>query len=324
MLQLYCLFAMKHFSTLAAYCRGINISNPKWADFDLRSFEDNMKTVHHQMPPFKHEFYAIAIKLSGGGTVKVGNFETTESEAVIFFNSPYQILSWDIPPDWKGFYAIFTEDFYRSIIHAATGQTAAKRLTDQFSFLLMDKTIPMDITEADRETFLKIFLDIEKEFRQNTMSSKEIIAHYIHILLLKINRLYQNYQKKDETAPTTQTQRSSDVEVVNRFKSLLELSFRPDKEYRTSTPHQVQHYAQVLNLHPSHFNAIIKRITDIPASEHIQNHIFSLAKSQLTQTTTSVKEIAYGLYYAYPNHFTNFFKKRAKMTPSQYRKSQKQ
>lgn len=281
-----------------------------------------MKSVHHQMPPFKHEFYAIAIKLSGGGTVKVGNFETSEQEAVVFFNSPYQILSWDIPPDWQGYYVIFSEDFYRSIIHSARGTSTAKRLTETFPFLLMDNTIPMEIDAEEQEVFLKIFLDIKQEFDALTLSSKEIIAHYVHILLLKINRLYQKYAK-DVAPVNTQTQRSKDIEIVNRFKNLLEIDFRPGKNYTTSTPHQVQHYAQILNLHPSHFNAIVKRITDVPVSEHIQNHILALAKSRLSQTAASIKEIAYDLYYPYPNHFTNFFRKRMKMTPSQYRNSLK-
>lgn len=310
---------MNHFSTLQAYCHGINISAPKWEDFDFRNFEDNMQSVHHQMPPFKHEFYAIAIKLSGGGIVKVGNFQTEEQEAVVFFNSPYQILSWDIPPDWQGYYVIFSEDFYRSIINSSSGQLTKKRLTEAFPFLLMDKTIPMEIAEAEQAVFLKIFQDIGQEFNAPTLSSKEIIAHYVHILLLKINRLYQKYELK-EAPNTSQTQRFKDIEVVNRFKNLLEISFRPGKEYTTSTPHQVQHYAQVLNLHPSHFNAIVKRITEVPVSEHIQNHILALAKSRLAQTSASIKEIAYDLYYPYPNHFTNFFKKRMKVTPSQYRK----
>lgn len=78
---------MQHFSTLYDYCNGINIAAPKWEDFDWRSFEANMKTVHHRMLPFKHEFYAIAIKMSGSGTVKVGNYTADESTTV-FFNSP--------------------------------------------------------------------------------------------------------------------------------------------------------------------------------------------------------------------------------------------
>lgn len=263
------------------------------------------------MAPFKHEFYALAIKISGGGTVKLGSFDATAEQDLIFFNSPYQILSWDIPPDWKGYYVIFSEDFYRNNIRSE------KRITDRFPFLLIDNTLPIEIDEDDKALFVKIFQDVAFEFGLNDRASKEIIAHYVHILLSKTNRLY--LRQKGELSPSL-TERAKDVEIVNRFKSLLDVSFRPGKEYSISSPHQVQFYADKLHLHPSHFNAIIKRITDAPASEHIQDHIFSLAKNLLTNTSDSVKEIAYTLYYSYPNHFASFFKKKAKMTPSQFRK----
>ena len=106
---------LKHFSTLKEYCEGINIPPPKWELFDTRSFEANMKTVHAKMPPFKHEFYAIAIRLEGSGIVSTGNYKTDALKATVFFNSPYQILHWDIAPDWKGYYVIFSEEFYQSI-----------------------------------------------------------------------------------------------------------------------------------------------------------------------------------------------------------------
>ncbi|MEM9835209.1 MAG: helix-turn-helix domain-containing protein, partial [Bacteroidota bacterium] len=167
-------------------------------------------------------------------------------------------------------------------------------------------------------TYEKIFQDIEREFRHPSRDSKAIIAHYLHILLLKISGRFR--QLSTDTAQKN-TQRAKDIAIVNRFKSLLELSFRADRTYTTSSPHQVQYYADMVHLHPSHFNAVIKRITDIPASEHIQQHVLGLAKLKLAQTTDSVKEIAFALHYPYPNHFTNFFKKRTKLTPTQFRKS---
>ncbi len=302
---------MKHFSTLNAYCEGIGISKPHWEDFDIRSFQENMKTVHHKMPPFKHEFYALAIKLDGSGYAKTGNYSTADKKATIFFNSPYQILQWDIAPDWDGYYIIFSEDFYRE-------DNSQKRITEQFPFLLIDNTIPMDISEEDAQLFSKVFEDIYKEHHSNHASSKAIIRHYVYIALLKTSRLFDYSKSKIEV---TTSQRSHDLAIVSRFNTLLELAFHPGQMYAQTLPSQVQFYANKLNLHPNHFNAIVKRITDSTASEIIYNHILNLAKSKLANTTMSVKEIAFELYYNYPNHFANFFKSRMQMTPSQYRKS---
>lgn len=303
---------MIHFSTLKEYCKGINISQPKWDEFDIRSFQENMNSVHHKMLPFKHEFYALAIKLSGSGYAKTGNFSTKNRTTTIFFNSPYQILQWDIAPDWEGFYVIFSEDFFR-------GTLSNRRITEVFPFLLIDNTIPIDISEEDAILFNKVFQDVYSEHsKAKNKNSEVIIRHYLHILLHKTARLY-DYSVKDTVVTTVQ--REQDLHTVSRFKSMLDIAFRPGKVYTNLLPNQVQFYADALNIHPNHFNAVVKRITDKSASELIYEYILSLAKSKLNNTTKSVKEIAFELYYNYPNHFANFFKSRMKMTPSQYRKS---
>ena len=304
---------MKHFSTLEEYCSGINISPPKWEHFDIRRFEDNMKTVHHQMHKFKHEFYAIAVKIDGGGYASTGNYSTKDLTATVFFNSPYQIISWDIVPDWKGYYIIFSEEFYRRTL-------SRKRITEDFQFLLIDNTIPMSVSDAEAELYAKLFSDIHFEYDLDKKTSKDIIANYLNILLYKVERLY-SANKDSQTI--TQNERAADLNLVSRFKTQLELSLQPDKNYEDAHPHQVQFYADKLNLHPNHFNAVVKRITDKSASEHIYLHILSLAKSRLKNTNLSIKEIAFGLYYEYPNHFASFFKSRMEQTPSQYRKSVK-
>jgi len=304
---------MQHFSTLEAYCEGIGIPKPMWDSFDIRSFEENMATVKSQMPPFKHEFYALALKLGGTGYAKIGNHTTANQETILFFNSPYQIQHWDIAPDWKGYYIIFSEDFYR-------GNSQRKRITESFPFLLIDHSIPISITDEDASLFTDFFEDMYREHRDNRPNARQIIRHYVHIALHKVARLY-DYSV--DPAVVTTSQRSQDLAVVSRFKALLDLAFHPGRHYSDTLPNQVQYYAEQLNLHPNHFNAIVKRITDRSASDMIYAHILNLAKSKLSYTDMSVKEIAFDLYYNYPNHFANFFKSRMKMTPSQYRKSLK-
>ncbi|WP_158594694.1 helix-turn-helix domain-containing protein [Ulvibacterium marinum] len=305
---------MQHFSTLDAYCKGIGISRPRWDSFDIRSFEENMGKVKSQMPGFKHEFYALALKLGGGGYAKSGNYTTENKKATLFFNSPYQIIQWDIAPNWEGFYIIFSEDFYR-------GTLSRKRITETFPFLLIDNTIPIEISESDAHLFVDLFKDMYKEHRSDKANAEEIIRHYVHIALHKVARLYDYSVDK---SLVTMAQRSQDLAVFSRFKTKLDLAFHPGQHYPHALPSQVQFYAEQLNLHPNHFNAIVKRITDRSASDIIYAHVLNLAKSKLSHTDKSIKEIAFDLYYNYPNHFANFFKSRMKMTPSQFRKTLKE
>ena len=302
---------MKHFSTLAQYCEAIHISPPKWPDFDIRTFEENMKTVRHQMSPFKHEFYAIALKLDGSGYAKTGNYSTKDLKATVFFNSPYQILQWDIAPDWNGYYIIFSEDFYQ------LGQPK-KQISTDFPFLLVDNTMPIELSEEETTLFIGTFADMLKEHERNDHSSKTICHLNTSILLHKVARLFD---QKVPSQQQTLVHRNNDLAFVSRFRTLVETSFYPNQGFENGEPHKVQFYADRLHLHPNHLNAVVKRIASQSASEIIYKHMVALAKSQLQSTEKSIKEIAFDLYYNYPNHFANFFKKRTGLTPNQFRKN---
>ena len=298
-----------HFDTLTAYCEGIGIPPPKWEGFDIRDFKTNMATVHHQMPPFKHEFYAIAVKIVGKGKVSTGQFELDDTCATVFFNSPYQIIHWDIAPDWEGYYVIFSEAFYRKNCHR-------QRLIEAFPYLLVDYAAPMDITQDEATTFTATFEEIAHEHELGLPDCEPIIQNYLEILLRKVDRLFK---LQNEGKPMAYGQRDGDLALVSRFQALIETSFRPGQSYSSDSPHQVAYYADRLSLHPNHLNAVVKRITDNPASILIQKHVLALAKSRLSNATLSVKEVAYDLYYEYPNHFASFFKKQTGHTPSSYR-----
>ncbi|MCG8373467.1 MAG: helix-turn-helix domain-containing protein [Balneolales bacterium] len=298
-----------HFSTLVEYCHGVNISPPKSDLYDIRTFEENMVSVRHQMPHFKHEFYAIALKIDGGGFATTGNYDTKDRLATIFFNSPYQIIHWDIVPDWKGYYVIFSEDFFRRLKPDA-------KITRQFPFFLSDYTIPLTVTPDDISIFERVFEHIYREHQTGGKLHQEIIVDLVHILLLKTKRLYDEQQAGVEISTH---QRDGDINLVSRFKSLIETSFYSNQYYEDQTPHQVQFYAEKLAIHPNHLNAVVKRISGKSALELIQQHVLSSAKSKLRNTGLSIKEVAFQLHYQYPNHFSSFFKKKTGMSPGDFR-----
>ncbi len=298
-----------HFTSLYDYCRGINITPPKSDHFDIRSFEENMKTVRASMPQFKHEYYAVAIKLEGGGFATTGAHNTKGLEATVFFNSPYQILHWDIVPDWKGYYIIFSEDFYRQ-------GDQQLRIAERYPFLLHDNTTPLTVSNEESQRIYQLFHHIYVEHQQLQAHQEEIIRHYVHIILLETDRLF-----RQQSMPSTVTtkQRDRDLDIVARFRALIETSFYPDKVYENDSPHQVQFYADKLRIHPNHLNALVNRITNRSASDLLKGHLLNLAKSYLKNSNLSVKEIAYALYFNYPNHFSTFFKQQTGLSPKAFR-----
>lgn len=289
----------------------INIESPKHPHFDIRSFEDNMKSVVHKMEPFRHEFYAIAIKADGDGKAITGHHTNFPEGATIFFNSPFQIISWDIAPNWEGYYIIFSQDFVANSSYFSD-------ILKEFPFLKFDKSIPFKIDEADLQNILQIYENIQTEYKGNAKDKFKIIESYV-ILLLNFVKRY--FLKQVDQEKAKEALRTADLKLLTRYQTLIQTSFYPDAQLETfSNLHSTRYYAQKLNVHPNHLNAVVKNITGKTALHQIHHHILQLAKSQLVQTQKSIKEIAYGLYFESPNNFSAFFKKQSGLTPGNYRK----
>lgn len=305
---------MKHFKTITEYCKAIGISAPRHPHFDIRSFEENMGQVVSKMPPFRHEFYSIAIKADGGGKAITGHHSDFPDGVTIFFNSPFQILSWDILPDWSGYYIMISQDFL-------VASHLFDHLLDDYPFLKIDESIPFEISEEDLPEILHIYEQIKLEYLSDHEDKSQFIRVYILQLLNQVKRLFG---KQVDPKSAEQQIRTADLKLLSRFQKLIKTSFYPDAEIETfANIHSTSYYAQVLSIHPNHLNAVVKSISGQTALSHIHHHILKLAKAELLQTNHSVKEIAYSLHFESPNNFSSFFKKNTGMTPLSYRRSEK-
>lgn len=301
---------MKHFKTIAEYCQGINISAPKHPHFDIRSFEENMHSVHSQMPPFRHEFYAIAIQTEGDGEARTGAFIDFPEGTTIFFNTPFQLLSWDIFPNWRGYYLMFSQDFIAQ-------SNVLTNIIKLFPFLKMDKSIPFSIPKDSLEKILLIYKDIWNEYNGTARDKFQIIEAQVFLLLSHVKRLFE--QQVDPTLAAA-SMKAADLKLLSKYQTLIQTSFYPETKLETfCNLHSTRYYAQKLNIHPNHLNAVVKSVAGVTALSLIHNHLLSLAKSYLAQTDWAVKEIAYALHFDSPNNFSAFFKRKTQQTPLTYR-----
>ncbi|MEL6538906.1 MAG: helix-turn-helix domain-containing protein [Bacteroidota bacterium] len=302
---------MQHFKTITDYCRGINVDVPKHPHFDIRSFEGNMPTVHKQMPAFRHEFYAIAIKSDGEGKAITGPFSDFPEGTTLFFNTPFQLISWNIQPNWKGYYLIFSQDFI------AQSHVLAD-LLDLFPFLKMDQSLPFTIPADRLPKVISTFESIWEEYYGDATDKFQLIEAQVYLLLSHVKRLFEEQVDSELAASSLKT---ANLKLLSRYQTLIQTSFYPNTAVEMfSNLHSTRHYAEKLSVHPNHLNAVVKEITGQTALSHIHNHLVALAKSYLAQTDWSVKEIAYSLYFESPNNFSAFFKKHTGNTPGAYRK----
>lgn len=269
-----------------------------------------MKTVHHKMEPFRHEFYAIAIKAGGDGKAITGYFTDFPKGTSVFFNTPFQVLSWNIAPNWQGYYLMFSQDFIAQ-------SNVLSNILRLFPYLKIDKSIPFTIPEDDLAKTLMIFEKIWKEYHGSESDKFQIIEAEVYLLLTFIKRFFE---KQVDAQMAEMSMKAADLKLLSRYQTLIQTSFYPETKLETfSNLHSTTFYAQKLNVHPNHLNATVKSVSGTTALSHIHNHILALAKSYLAQTDWSVKEIAYTLHFESPNNFSSFFKRKTKLTPMNYR-----
>lgn len=297
---------MKIITTIHDYCKEINIPSPKHSFFDIRKFEDNAKTVNLKQSPFRHEFYAIAIRNSGSNHEVNGSF----LDSNLFFNSPYQIITWEIKPDWLGWYIIFDQEFI------SLNPSWQNFLID-FPFFRLDKASPMNLPDEYANFVNEIFEQIYNEYHSENKDKFLFIQNHTQLLLLITKRHFDNSTLDDIS---NQDNRTTDILLVSRFQSLVETMLSHEDSY--SEIRQPSFYANKLLVHPNHLNAVVKRITGKTASSIIQNQFIITAKSLLRQTNLSIKEIAFRLHFSEPTHFNSYFKKVTHITPQQYREKQ--
>ncbi len=170
---------MKTITTLADYCREINIPAPRHPFFDIRRFEDNMATVNARQPPFRHEFYAVALRLAGQNTEVNGRPLASN----LFFNSPYQVITWDIRPDWQGWYLIFGREFL------GLNPAWANFIID-FPFFRLDRASPLDLPAPEAEHANLLFQKIADEYHSARPDKFLFIQAYTQLLLLTTKRFF--------------------------------------------------------------------------------------------------------------------------------------
>lgn len=296
---------MKTITKINDYCKEVNIPLPKYSFFDVRRFEDKVKTENSKQKPFRHEFYAIGLRHSGQN--KEVNGEPLDAN--LFFNSPYQIISWDVLPDWKGWYILFDKDFISM-------NPTWKNFIVEFPFFQLDKSIPFNLPMADENLADNLFEKISNEYHSGNNDKFQFIQSYTQLLLLLTKRYYLQLDFPNDTSKTNRT---ADILLVSRFQILIE-TVMADKS-ATAAIRQPAFYASRLNVHPNHLNAVVKRISGKTASQIIQNHLTTIAKSLLKQTALSAKEISFQLHFTEPTHFNAFFRKNTGLTPQQFRES---
>ena len=297
---------MKFYRSIEEYNALIGIDAPRLAGCDVRSFRENMPCVNMQQEAFRHNLFAIAWLVKGTNREVMG----APLESNVFFNAPYQIVTWDIDSDWDGYYAVFDEAFAREHLHVLTP-------TREWPFFRDASNAPLDLPAGQTAWFALTFERLHAEALAGPPGTGDcnVCGAFLHALL---DVAAVHYEEGDPaTEPTPKLARSSSkAQLVNRLHDEALLDLVEGRGRRSASD-----YADVFAMSTGHLNDVVREVTGQSTSELLAGIALAEAKRLLRRTDLRISAIADQLGYSAPTHFNAFFRKAEGVSASAWRKA---
>lgn len=160
--------------------------------------------------------------------------------------------------------------------------------------------ILLDNSEKRKVEYLITAMD--NELKEANDFQEEIIISQLKTLLLSSSKI--KLKQYGEVNLSTLSL------VVTAFQNLLDKTFE--------SHHNVQFYADELNISPKGLNKAVKKELGRTVSELIKEKLIVEAKRELYTKELSIKEISFRLGFEDPAYFSRFFKKETSHSPKEY------
>ena len=251
---------------------------------------------------YRFGFYTISCK-KFEGLLKYGKGYYDFSEGSLLFTAPGQVLAPGPDVKVEEGWALF---IHPDLIHG----TDLGRKIHQYTFFNYEANEALHISEEEKLVIKDCVAKIEKEYSQNIdKHSQGLIVSNIELLLNYCNRFYDRQ---------FYTRAKVNSDVVQQFEKMLKDHFSQNTLIETGLPN-VKYFASRLNLSPNYLSDLLNKFTGKTTQEHIHLELIDKAKTLLWGTNNSISEIAYGLGFEHPSHFTKIFKSKTGKSPSEYR-----
>lgn len=296
--------SIKHIETITEYndSLGIETLHPLVSVIDL----SKSKIIKHSRMTFG--FYVVFLKEVKCGNMIYGCNYYDYQEGTVVCVAPGQVVGFEDNGEVfqpKGWALCFHPD----IIHG----TSLGRVIKDYTFFSYEVNEALHLSARERDVFVNCLGTISHELEHNIdRLSKRLIATNIQLLLDYCLRFY-------ERQFITRTNVNHDI--LTRFEKLLDEYFADGRAERDGLP-SVKYCAGELFLSPNYFGDLIKKETGKSALDHIQEKVMNLAMERVLDRSQTISQVAYGLGFQYPQHFTRLFKKMSGFTPNEYRTRQ--
>jgi AraC-like DNA-binding protein len=300
---------MKSFeiNTISQAHQSVGLPAPKHPLVSVVNTADYKPTIDFRGLKVINNLYQITLKQLGCGNLMYGKNSYDYEEGTLVFTSPGQvtIFEGEMPTDGNannGWTLAFHPDLIRK-------SSLAEKMS-HYSFFNYEVNEALHLSEEELGTIEDLLDKIVKEYSQNLdKHSQNLIISNIELLLDYCTRFYDRQ---------FYTRTNLNLDYVSKFEKLLK-GYYESKEVIVERLPSVKYLARELSFSPNYLSDLLKKETGKTAQEHIHLFVIEKAKNKLLNSKNSISEIGFSLGFEYPQHFSNLFKAKSGMSPSDYR-----
>ncbi|GAA3962946.1 helix-turn-helix domain-containing protein [Mucilaginibacter dorajii] len=247
-----------------------------------------------------NKYFTIAWNPGESQTVTIDGTEydfPANSLLTLLFNQSFRFKNSENIVAWQ-----FNREFYCIIDHDSEVSCVG------FLFSSTDHLfVPLnDLAQQKLKLLSDVFID---EFKTSDHIQNEMLLVLLKRLIIYVTRL-----AKVGYAPVKKLQ-DERFHIIRKFNLMVEANFKSE--------HSVSFYAEQLCKSPKTLSNLFAIFNQKTPSQIIQERITVEAKRLLCYTDRSVKHITFELGFEDVSYFSNFFKKNAGASPSDFRSSLK-
>lgn len=274
-------------------------------DFTILSIPDIHPVLPYKSPVLQANYFSFILTEVGSGVFNLDDSQFPFSSKSFYFTNPGHIKSYELFDSKEAYIISLSDQFLQECI--------TTEIYKEFPFLLAEKAPPHQLYETDFKEFKVIYHQIQTEFEKESVFKNKILGNLFTVLLYKVKeKIWSTYNPIEEGNRNSQIVKAFKIQLEKTFKQLLA---------KNTTSLQAQSFAKALNLHPNYLNSVIKSKTGRTVNDWISERTLSVAKTLLSNTSMSIKEIGYRLGFSEPTHFGRFFKKRTNTSATEFRKT---
>ena len=252
------------------------------------------------------DLYLLSMKgKMKGSTFQYGKNSHDFDDGTLVFIAPNQVASFEDPIeelDDSGWSILFHPDLIR--------KSELGKDIKNYSFFNYETNEALHVSDKEKQSLLELVKKIDLELNQNIdKHSQDIIIQNIESILKYSNRYFDRQ---------FYTRTNLNKDFVSKFEQYLQSYFTSSDLSEKGIP-SVKQCGEAMNMSGSYLSDLLKIETGSSAKDHIHSYLIEKAKTTLLNSNSSISEIAFGLGFEYPQHFSKLFKGKVGLSPTEYR-----